>query len=71
VRHPRSGRGMLSDYRHHRQLELHITALENVPFPDGDNHRPPPNEGEMIPKHLPLVRSYAKKRATQVSNELG
>lgn len=69
--HPGWGRSILSEYRRHPKLEPFITALEDVPLPDGDNKRPPPNAGEMIFKHLPLVRKYAKQRATILSDDRG
>jgi RNA polymerase sigma factor (sigma-70 family) len=65
-RHPSWGRRIRDEYRHHPRLGELIAALEDTALPEGDNHRPPENAGELIYKHLPLVRRLAKARATTV-----
>jgi RNA polymerase sigma factor (sigma-70 family) len=65
------GRGILAEYRHHHFLQSYVAALENPPLPDGDNVRPPPNAGEMIYEHLPLVRRLARERASRVFDGKG
>jgi hypothetical protein len=59
--HPHWGAGILNEYRRHSKLGSYL--LQDTALPDGDNHRPPPNAGEMIWGHLPLVRKLAKARA--------
>jgi RNA polymerase sigma factor (sigma-70 family) len=68
---PSWGRAISDEYRQHAQLGPYIRAIEDVPLPDGDNVRPPPELAEMIWKHLPLVRSLARQRARKVSNVAG
>jgi RNA polymerase sigma factor (sigma-70 family) len=68
---PERYREIVDEYRQHPLLEPYIRELEDVPLPDGDNVRPPPELGEMISNNLHLVESLAKRRARTVSNVTG
>jgi RNA polymerase sigma factor (sigma-70 family) len=70
-RYPWWGRKILDEYRQHPRLNSYIRAIEDVPLPAGDNVRPPPELAEMIWKHLPLVRSLAKRRAGKTCDVTG
>jgi len=65
------GHGILDEYRHHPELASFISAREETLLRDGDNVRPPPDAGEMIYNHLPLVRRLARDRSTMVVDDRG
>jgi hypothetical protein len=66
--YPTWGRQIWTEYRHHPVLEGYIATAENPPIPEGDNYKLTAEEGELIYKHIPLVRKHAKRRASKVSD---
>jgi RNA polymerase sigma factor (sigma-70 family) len=65
--HPRWGKEILSECLRNPALKPFLTR--DMPLPDNGHNRPlPENAGELIYKHLPLVRRLAKERATTVSS---
>jgi RNA polymerase sigma factor (sigma-70 family) len=64
--HPRWGKEILSECLRNPLLKPFL--MRDTPLPDGHNRRLPENAGELIYRHLPLVRRLAKERVTTVSS---
>jgi hypothetical protein len=64
------GADVVGRYLNHERLGEHFRR--DVPLPDdGHNHKLTDEEGQLVYKHLQLVRKYAKRRSSTIFYEKG